>query len=75
MRWAQTVLALTVSIVKRTDDLTGFQVIPRRWVVERTLAWISEHRRCVRDYETRSEHAEAMVHLAMIMTMARRLAR
>ena len=75
VRWAQTVLALTVSIVKRTDDLTGFQVIPRRWGVERTLAWISEHRRCVRDYETRPQHAEAMVHLAMIMTMSRRLAR
>ena len=75
VRWAQTVLALTVSIVKRTDDLTGFQVIPRRWVVERTLAWISKHRRCVRDYETRPEHAEAMVYLAMIMAMSRRLAR
>jgi transposase len=75
VRWAQTVLALTVSIVKRTDDLTGFQVIPRRWVGERTLAWISKHRRCVRDYETRPEHAEAMVYLAMIMTMSRRLAR
>ena len=49
-----------VSIVKRTDDLTGFQVSPRRWVVERTPAWISKHRRCVRDYETRPEHAEAM---------------
>jgi transposase len=73
--WAQTVLAFTVTIVKRTDDLAGFQVIPRRWVVERTLAWISKHRRCVRDYETLPEHAEAMVHIAMIMTMSRRLAR
>ncbi|MDP9365231.1 MAG: transposase, partial [Chloroflexota bacterium] len=73
--WAQTVLAFTVTIVKRTDDLAGFQVIPRRWVVERTLAWISKHRRCVRDYETRPEHSEAMVHIAMIMTMSRRLAR
>ncbi|SDX34345.1 hypothetical protein SAMN05660209_00222 [Geodermatophilus africanus] len=43
--------------------------------MERTLAWISKHRRCVRDYGTRPEHAEAMVHLAMIMTMSRRLAR
>ena len=75
MRWAQTVLALTVRIVKRADDLTGFQVISRRWVVERTLAWISEQRRCVRDYETRPQHAEAMVRLLMITTMSRRLAR
>ena len=75
LTWAQKVLALTVTIVKRTDDLSGFQVIPRRWVVERTLAWISKHRRCVRDYETLPEHAEAMVYIAMIMTLSRRLAR
>jgi transposase len=75
VRWARAVLALTVTIVKRTDDLAGFQVIPRRWVVERTLAWISKHRRCVRDYETLPEHAEAMIYIAMIMTMSRRLAR
>jgi transposase len=73
--WAQTVLGFAVAIVKRTDDLAGFRVIPRRWVVERTLAWISKHRRCVRDYETLPEHSEAMVQIAMIMTMSRRLAR
>jgi transposase len=73
--WARAVLAFTVTIVKRTDDLAGFRVIPRRWVVERTLAWISKHRRCVRDYETLPQHAEAMVYVAMIMTMSRRLAR
>jgi transposase len=73
--WANKVVALTVQIVKRTDDLSGFQVLPRRWVVERTLAWIVKHRRCVRDYETLPAHHEAMVHLAMIMTMSRRLAR
>jgi transposase len=73
--WAQAVLAFTVTIVKRTDDLAGFRVIPRRWVVERTLAWISKYRRCVRDYETLPEHSEAMVQIAMIMTMSRRLAR
>ena len=72
VRWAQTVLALTVSSVERTEDLTGFQVIPRRWVVERTLAWISEHRRCVRDHETRPEHAEAVGHLAVITAVSRR---
>jgi transposase len=73
--WAKTVLTFAVTIVKRTDDMAGFQVIPRRWVVERTLAWISKYRRCVRDYETLPEHSEAMVYIAMIMTMSRRLAR
>ncbi len=48
---------------------------PLAAVVERTLAWISKHRRCVRDYETRPEHAKAMVDIAMVMTMSRRLAR
>ncbi|MFC4088892.1 transposase, partial [Micromonospora sp. GCM10011541] len=67
------VLHLTVQIVKRTEP--GFVVLPRRWVVERTFAWISKHRRCVRDYETKPGHHEAMIHIAMIMTMSRRLAR
>ena len=73
--WARKVLALTVEVVKRTDDVKGFAVLPRRWVVERTFAWISKFRRCVRDYETLPAHHEAMVHIAMIMTMSRRLAR
>ena len=73
--WAQKVLTITVEVVKRTDDVTGFAVLPRRWVVERTFAWISKYRRCVRDYETLPVHHEAMVHISMIMTMSRRLAR
>ncbi len=43
--------------------------------VERTFAWISKHRRCVRDYETKPDHHEAMIYIAMIMNMSRRLAR
>ncbi|MFC4950060.1 IS5 family transposase [Pseudonocardia sp. GCM10023141] len=73
--WACKVLALTVEVVKRTDDVKGFAVLPRRWVVERTFAWISKHRRCVRDYETLPTHHEVMVHISMIMTMSRHLAR
>jgi len=75
LSWAQQVLALTVQVVKRTDDITGFVVLPRRWVVERTFGWITKHRRCVRDYETLPAHHEAMIHITMIMTMPRRLAR
>jgi transposase len=74
LNWANNVLALTVEVVKRTDKITGFAVLPRRWVVERTFGWITKHRRCVRDYETLPGHHEAMVHIAMIMTMSRRLA-
>jgi transposase len=74
VRWAKTVAALTVTIVKRCDDLAGFTVLPRRWVVERTFSWIVKHRRLVRDYETRPDHHEAMIYIAMIYTMSRRLA-
>jgi transposase len=73
--WAHKVLSLTLEVVKRTDKTSGFLVLPRRWVVERTFGWITKHRRCVRDYETLPEHHEAMIYIAMIMTMTRRLAR
>ncbi|WP_406233436.1 transposase [Nocardia sp. NBC_01009] len=49
--------------------------MPRRWGVERTFGWITKHRRCVRDYETKPDHHEAMVYIAMIAVMSRRLAR
>jgi transposase len=73
--WALTQLRLTLEIVKRSDDMTGFVVLPRRWVVERTLAWITRRRRCVRDYERRHESHEAMAYWAMTLVMTRRLAR
>src|SRR6476660_8238034 len=76
--WAKDVLTLTMQIIKRIPGGTGFHVRPRIRVVERSFGWINQHRRrCVRDYETSPDHHEAMVHLAMIMTMTmtRRLAR
>ncbi|MEN8649716.1 IS5 family transposase [Streptomyces sp. 21So2-11] len=72
--WAKEKLWLTLEIVKRSD-LPGFVILPRRWVVERTLSWISQRRRCVRDYERLPQHHEAMVKWSMIMLMARRAAR
>lgn len=71
--WAREKLCLALEIVKRPDDVSGFAVIPRRWVVERTLAWITRRRRCVRDYERRPESHEAMVYWAMVAVMTRRL--
>jgi putative transposase len=73
--WAKKALKLTVQIVRRPDDLHTFQVLPRRWVVERTLAWITRHRRTVRDYERLPAHHETMIYWAMIDIMATRLAR
>lgn len=73
--WARDTLRVTMQIVKRTDDMTGFVVLPRRWVVERTLAWITRHRRCARDYEALPAHHEAMVRWTMIRITSLRLAR
>jgi transposase len=72
--WIQRFAAITVQIIKRSD-LPGFQVVSRRWVVERTFGWLLRYRRLVRDYERRTEHHEAMVYWATIMIMTRRLAR
>jgi transposase len=66
---------LTLEIVRRPDDLYTFQVLPRRWVVERTLSWITRHRRTVRDYERLAAHHETYIYWAMIIVMTRRLAR
>jgi transposase len=72
--WAAATLGLRVQIVRRRLA-HAFQVLPRRWVVERTLAWISRHRRTVRDYERLPDHHAAMVIWAMVTVMTRRLAR
>ena len=73
--WAATYLNIAVEIVKRPPDQHTFQILPRRWVVERTLAWITSYRRCARDYERLPAHHEAAVYWAMITLMTRRLAR
>ena len=72
--WADTDLDVTIEIVPRPTG-KGFQVQPRRWVVERTFAWISRRRRCARDYERLPEHHETIVNWAAILHMTRRHAR
>jgi transposase len=73
--WAAKWLNLDVEIVKRSSGSHTFEVLPRRWVVERTLAWITSYRRCARDYERLPSHHEAAVYWAMTTLMARRLTR
>jgi putative transposase len=73
--WARHEHAITVQIVQRPPGQQGFNVLPRRWVIERTNAWITRRRRCARDYERLPEHHTAMVHWAAILQMTRRLAR
>ena len=69
--WAAT-MKMTLQIVPRRNP-HAFEVLPRRWVVERTFAWISKHRRTVRDYEHLPASHEAMILWAMIALMTRRL--
>jgi transposase len=73
--WARRLLKVTVEIVRKPLGIPTFQVLPRRWVVERTFAWIVRCRRLDHDYERLPEHSEAMIKWAMIGLMSRRLAR
>jgi len=72
--WVKGHLGCLLEIVKRTDDVRGFKVQPRRWVVERTFGWFYKSRRLCRDYEVRLDHSEAMLRICMIRIMVRRLA-
>jgi putative transposase len=66
---------LRLEIVRRCDDVKGFKVLPRRWVVERTFGWFVKSRRLCRDYEVRLDHSEAMLRICMIRLMVKRLAK
>ena len=61
--------------MRKPADQRGFAVIPRRWAVERTFAWLTAHRRLARDYERDPALSEAMIRWAAINTMTRRIAR
>ncbi len=68
-------LGLTIELVRPDPGTSGFQVLTRRWVVERTHAWITRRRRCARDYERLPAHHRAWIYLAAIYQMTRRLTR
>lgn len=62
-----------LEIVKRSDDVKGFKVLPKRWIVERTFSWFNKYRRLSKDYEYCTNTSETMLRLAMIHIMVRRL--
>ncbi len=72
--WVRRRLRIMLEIVRKPEGQRGFSVLPRRWVVERTLSWITAHRRLARDHERTPEHSEAWVKWVMIGLMSRRLA-
>jgi transposase len=65
----------TIEIIKRSDTAEGFEVLPRRWVVERTFAWLGRCRRLAKDWEKSIASAEAWINIAHIRLTTRRLAR
>lgn len=67
--WCRFVL----EIVRRPADQRGFQVQPKRWIVERTLSWLNPFRRLSKDYENTTESSESMIKIALIHVLLRRL--
>ena len=72
VRWAERQTHMILEVVKRSVGQTGFAVIHRRWVVERTFAWIIKNRRFVRDYEQLTAVAETLITIAAAATLLRR---
>ena len=72
---AAAIPVLRIEIVRRTDDMSGFHVQPRRWVVERTFSWFGRNRRLAKDYENLADTLAAFVTIATIRLALKRLAR
>jgi putative transposase len=73
IEWVAEVGGWILEIVKRNDNVNGFVVLPRRWVVERTFGWLGRYRRFSKDYEQLPESSENMIYIAMINLMLHRL--
>lgn len=73
IEWAKEEYDHKLEIIKRNDDVKGFVVLPRRWVVERTFAWLNNSRRLSKDYERLPKTSESLIYLTMIRLMLRRV--
>jgi putative transposase len=73
--WLERWCGWVLEVVKKLEGQIGFQVLPRRWVVERTFAWLGHSRRLSKDYEELVENSEAMIQIAMIRLMLHRICR
>lgn len=74
IEWTASFGNWVLEIVKRSDDVVGFEVLPKRWIVERTFGWIGRYRRMSKDYEMSLASSEAMILITMINLMLHRLA-
>jgi putative transposase len=73
IEWVRVECGWELRVTKRSDKAVGFEVVPKRWAVERTFGWLGRYRRLSKDYEVLTETSEAMIRLAMIHVMVRRL--
>lgn len=71
--WVKELTGIELEIIKRNDDLSGFVLLPKRWVVERTFGWFNRFRRMSKDYEALPGNSESLIYLAMAHIMVRRL--
>jgi len=74
VQWVKNCWGFDLEIVVKPADQKGFSVLPRRWVVERTFAWLGKQRRLSKDYEELPQSSEAFIQIAMSALMVRRLA-
>ena len=72
VQWARKKAHIALEIVKRSPGSKGFEVLPRRWVVERSFAWLIKNRRFARDYEQLTPVAETLITIAATATLLRR---
>ena len=75
VEWVKNTCGWLLEIVKRNPEAKGFQLLPRRWVVERTFGWFGRYRRLSKDYEFQTDTSENMILIAMIQVMVHRLTR
>jgi putative transposase len=75
VEWVKHTCGWLLEIVKRNPEAKGFQLLPRRWVVERTFGWFGRYRRLSKDYEFQTDTSENMILIAMIQLMIHRLTR
>jgi transposase len=73
VNWVKQHFDVVLDIVLRSDDVKGFEVLPKRWLVERTFAWLGRYRRLSKDYEQLLENSQGMAFLASIHHLLKRL--